>query len=352
MPNKKKLRNDKIENTSKTKQRNRNQRNRELRASRTQIENLENDSSSIIKVPKIFKTKKLESNSIDDKTQTSSKLNKINNTSTIKSKKIEDDMTSNNYSMIHDNNNSIINENNLKEKTNKKYEEFENKYEVLLQSYKTLKEENTILIQENKSLQNNNSRYSEENTFLNNYIISIKKIVITIINSYSKEIQRLSQIIKNHTTNTKTENKNFLFKIKNVVDKYSSQELERNKRINLIIMQLIQENKILRKILMSQKPDKNYLLQDNQELIVKDHKLNFNYDFLKNFNKIDNDFEKKLYLNISFNNNVNKTNSVKKKNKKEIHYGTDKNYINENNFEENNRNFERKTIKYSKIKKK
>ena len=356
LPNKKMLRNDTIENNSKNKLRNRNQRNTELRASRTQIEEKERDSSSIIKLPKKIKKTKVETNNIEyefnKKIDNSSNLNKIYSPNTIYNKNDENYLINDDYNTIFDNSQkNEINKDISKENLNTKYEELENKYEVFLQSYKTLKNDNLHLTQENKSLKQKISIITEENAFLNNYIISIKKIVSTIIKTYSEQIYNLSQIVKKIEVNSKSQSQNILIKIKNAIDKYSSQELNKNKRINLITTQLIQENKILRKILIMQKPDKNNFLKENQILLDKDHKLNFNYDFLKNLNKIDSDFEKKLYLNISFNNNINKNNSVKKKNRKEKHFEKDTNDSNENNYDKNNKILEKKKIKYTKSKK-
>ena len=356
LPNKKMLRNDTIENNSKNKLRNRNQRNTELRASRTQIEEKERDSSSIIKLPKKIKKTKVETNNIEyefnKKIDNSSNLNKIYSPNTIYNKNDENYLRNDDYNTIFDNSQkNEINKDKSKENLNTKYEELENKYEIFLQSYKALKNDNLHLTQENKSLKQKISIITEENAFLNNYIISIKKIVSTIIKTYSEQIYNLSQIVKKIEVNSKSQSQNILIKIKNAIDKYSSQELNKNKKINLITTQLIQENKILRKILIMQKPDKNNFLKENQILLDKDHKLNFNYDFLKNLNKIDSDFEKKLYLNISFNNNINKNNSVKKKNRKEKYFEKDTNYSNENNYDKNNKILEKKKIKYTKSKK-
>ena len=353
--NKKSIKNENDCNFSKNKFRYRNQGNRELRASKTEIENFENDSSSIIKVPKIIKQTKMETNSIEyefnknnDKWQIS---NKIYNINSIRSKSNENNIPNDSYNSNLEKNKKIItNKSRQKNYNIIKNEELENKYEVLIQSYKILKEENANLIQENKSLKKSNSFISEENAFLNNYILSIKKIIVTIISTYSKQITNLAQIVKNNVINSSSEYQNKMSKIKNVIYTYVSKELENKKRTNSLIAQLIQENKILRKILMNSRQDKNFL-QEKQSYLDKDYKLNFNYNFLKNLNKIDKDFEKKLYLNISFNNNTNKNNSVKKKIKKEKYYDTDINYIKENNNKENNKMFEKKQIKYTKIKK-
>ena len=349
--NKKKIKNENHENISKIKFRNKNRRNKELRTSKTQIETIENESSSIIKVPKINKSKR-ESSSIDNELNKnknkSSILNKLYTQQSSNINRKEKNFSKENYSMIIDSNNII----NQKEIINKKCDEMENKYEILLQSYKTLKSQNINLIQENKSLKQEKKYISEENSFLNNYIISTKKIFATIITTYSKQIKNLTKIVKNYISNSKSEYQDKINKIKNVINKYSLQDLEKNKKVNSIIQQLIQENKILRKILIIQKPDKNYYSQEKQGFIEQEYKLNFNYDFLKNLNKIDKDFEKKLYLNISFNNNVNKNNSVKKKMKKEKKYIENENlYINENKSEENNKMIEKKKIKYTKNKK-
>ena len=85
-----------------------------------------------------------------------------------------------------------------------------------------------------------------------------------------------------------------------------------------------------------------------QTIIDKDYKLNFDYNFLRNLNKKEKDFGKQLYLNISFNNNTNKNNSVKKKIKNEKY---NENNMNSNILEENNKIFDKKKIKYNKIKK-
>ena len=356
LPNKTKFNHENYKNNIKNKFRNRNQRNRELRTSKTQIENIENNSSSIIKVQKLIKKDKAQSNSIDyefnKNKDKSSILSKIYHINTIRSKSNENNIPNKSYNSAFESLEKIINNNKNKTGDNfKKYEELENKYEVLLQSFQALKEENNDLVQENKSLKKRNSLVSEENKFLNNYIISIKKIITTIITTYSNQFQNLTQIVKNYIINIKSENHNKIDKIKSAIYEYSSEESEKNKKANSLITQLIHENKILRKILMIQKPDKNYFFKEKQGLLEKDYKLNFNYDFLKNLNKIDKDFEKKLYLNISFNNNVNKNNSVKKKIKKEKFFETDINYVKGNIYKENNKIFGKKQIKYTKIKK-
>ena len=338
-PNKKKIKNENFVDISKIKFRNKNQRNRELRTSKTQIEKNENESSSIIKVPKMNKSKR-ESSSIDYE------LNKNQNKSSIFNRLYTQQSSQNKRK--ENNSNHIIKQ---KETRNIKYEEIENKYEVLLQSYKNLKNQNINLIQENKSLKKEKNYFSEENSFLNNYIISIKKIVATIITTYSQKIKSLKQIVKNYISNSKSEYRDKINNIKNVINKYSLQEIDKNKKTISIIQQLIQENKILRKILLIQKPDKNYYLKEKQGFLEQEYKLNFNYDFLKNLNKIDKDFEKKLYLNISYNNNLNKNNSVKKKIKKEKYFENENLYMKENKSEENNKILEKKKIKYAKNKK-
>lgn len=355
LPNKKNDRNENIENLFKNKFRNRNEKNGELRTSKTQID-IDNDSSSIIKIPKRIKKVKRELNNLgyeyNKNVNKSVSLNKVFSTNSIRTKNNENSIHSKGYrETIENNKKFVFNNDEINENKNKKYEELENKYEMLLQSCQTLKDENKNVLEENKSLKKANSIYSEENTFLNNYIISIKKIVATIIETYSEQIQNLTKIAKNFLINSKTEYNDKVKKIKDTIDKYSLEELEKNKRTYSLIRQLIEENKILRKILINKNPDKNYFLEEKQGFFDKDHKLNFNYDFLKNLNKIDKDFEKKLYLNISFNNNMNKNNSVKKKIKKEKYYETDINYAKEINYKENNKIFEKKKIKYTKNKK-
>ena len=80
--------------------------------------------------------------------------------------------------------------------------------------------------------------------------------------------------------------------------------------------------------------------------------MNFDYDYLRNFNKKGNDFEKQLHLNISFNNSTNKnSNSVQKKIKNEKYYEANIIHDKTNIYDENNKIIEKKKIKYNKIKK-
>lgn len=360
LPNKKIIKNENIENYSNIHNRNRNQRNRQLRASKTQIEYEDNSPSSIIKMPKLIKKDFSESNSIDKEINLNNNdslfINKIFNTDKTKKYKKEKDETSKDYNTILSNENVNINtniKNQIELSENKKYEELENKYEALFQSYKKLKDENINLIDINKSLKQKNQTISEENHFLNNYIISIKKIIASIITTYSQEIQKLTQIVKQFTKNSKFENSNIINKVRIAIDNYSLQELEKDKKINFILKQLLTENQFLRNLLIKQRNDKNYFLKEKQKqtIIDKEYKLNFDYDYLRNFNKKGNDFEKQLHLNISFNNSTNKNNSVQKKIKNEKYYEANIIHDNTNIYDENNKILEKKKIKYNKIKK-
>ena len=345
LPNKKIIKNENIENYSQKKYRNRNQKYKELRESRTQIDYNEKDSSSIIKIKRNIINTIENSNSID------SDFNKINDYSPIINKKYINKNDIKNNNEINEEYKTILNnDNKFEENLNKRNEELENKYEVLLQSYTKLKNENINLIQENKSLKQKNFITSEENTFLNNYIISIKKIVSTIINTYSQQIKNLNLLVKNFTKNTQSEKNNIITKIKNIIYNYSIDNIQTNKKIYIIMSQLLNENKILRALLIKQKPDKNFIFHEKQNFIDKECKLNFNYDFLKILNKKDDDFEKRLYSNISFNKS-HKNNSVQKKIKKEKDYESDINNTSGNNYDENNRISEKKRIKYNKVKK-
>ena len=311
-------------------------------------------------MPKLIKKDFSESNSIDKEINLNNNdslfINKIFNTDKTKKYKKEKDETSKDYNTILSNENVNINtniKNQIELSENKKYEELENKYEALFQSYKKLKDENINLIDINKSLKQKNQTISEENHFLNNYIISIKKIIASIITTYSQEIQKLTQIVKQFTKNSKFENSNIINKVRIAIDNYSLQELEKDKKINFILKQLLTENQFLRNLLIKQRNNKNYFLKEKQKqtIIDKEYKLNFDYDFLKNFNKKNNDFEKQLHLNISFNNSTNKNNSVQKKIKNEKYYEANIIHDNTNIYDENNKILEKKKIKYNKIKK-
>lgn len=271
-------------------------------------------------------------------------------------------INSNNFSFI----NNYINEeknnfkNNEEEELAKKYKELENKYEVLLQSYKKIKNENTNLSKEIIDLKKSNTISTEENSFLNNYIISLKKIINSILTIYSQQIQKFSQNVKLFSKNKKIENNQMIIRIKNILEEFSFKELETNKKIFSISKQLITENKILRKILITKKPNKNDFYQERNKLIDnnKDFKLNFNYnydDFFGKLKKIENDYGKKFYIGSGFNSGGNdkkdKSNSVQKNDKKKIKYDNDFVYI-KNKNEDNKKVFEKKKLSYNRNKKK
>jgi hypothetical protein len=267
----------------------------------------------------------------------------------------------NNFSFI---NNNYINEekNNFKnnddeEEIGKKYKELENKYEVLLQSYKKIKDENTNLSKEIIELKKSNTISAEENSFLNNYIISLKKIINSILTIYSQQIQKFSQNVKIFTKNKKMENNQMIIRIKNILEEFLFKELETNKKIFSITKQLVTENKILRKILITKKPNKNDFFHERNKLIDnnKDFKLNFNYnydDFFGKLKKIENDYAKKFHIGSAFNSGgKDKSNSVQKNDKKKIKYDNDFVYV-KNKNEDNNKVFEKKKLSYNRNKKK
>ena len=118
---------------------------------------------------------------------------------------------------------------------------------------------------------------------------------------YSEELKKLKQNMINFIKNNSIDKNKIVNTIKKVIDKYSNQEINTNKRINLIIKQLLMENKFLRKLIITQIPTRNYFFRERQNLINEEYKLNFNYNFLENLNKIDIDLEKKFNLNTTFN---------------------------------------------------
>ena len=271
---------------------------------------------------------------------------------------------SNNFSFINNDINEEKNNfknNNEDEEIAKKYTELENKYEVLLQSYKKIKDENTNLSKEVIELKKSNTISAEENSFLNNYIISLKKIINSILSIYSQQIQKFSQNVKIFTKNKKIENNQMIFRIKNILEEFSFKELETNKKIFSIAKQLVTENKILRKILIRKKPCKNDFYQERNILIDNnnnDFKLNFNYnydDFFGKLKKIENDYGKKFQIRSTFNSGgkdkKDKSNSVQKNDKKKIKYDNYFVYI-KNKNEDNNKVFEKKKLSYNRNKKK
>ena len=112
---------------------------------------------------------------------------------------------------------------------------------------------------------------------MNNYIISIKKIVSTIINTYSQQIKNLNLLVKNFTKNTQSEKNNIITKIKNIIYNYSIDNIQTNKKIYIIMSQLLNENKILRTLLIKQKPDKNFIFHEKQNFIDKEYNI---YQFI------------------------------------------------------------------------
>ena len=204
-----------------------------------------------------------------------------------------------------------------------------------------------ILLKESKAIS------SEEITFLNNYIISLKRIINTIILTYSKEIKKISNNVKNYSKNSKMENNNIIIKIKKSLEEYSNRELQLKKKIFFLIKQLLIENKFLRYLLINKKPNKNDFYEEKEKLINNEAKLNFNYDdFLVKIKKIENNFEDK-FLNYSHNyySSKEKSNSIKKNDKKKSYYNNDIN-LNDKNNKENNIIFEKKKIRYNRNKNK
>ena len=364
LPNKDKLR--KNYEISRNKGKNQNeQKSKENTIINTQFDETKKEPLSNIKIKKETDHNLTESNSTEYlfKRIKIKETDKINNTQKIQSQDIKnfilDDIKDYNNKSFNntiknseENNTSIIKINN-EEQINKSYEELENKYSVLLHSYKIIKEENIRLSQNYNSLKDSNNILNDENKFLNNYIISLRKIINTIIMVYSEQINKLSKNMKIFSKNTKIENNNIIIKIKKILEEYYTTELQTNKKINLIIKQLINENKILRYLLLAKKPNKNDFFQEKLNLIEKDYNLNYNnIDIFDKIKKIENDYGKKLDLNFSIKNLSKekevKNNSVKKIDKKKSYYNEDK--INKNSNEKNIK-IEKKKIGYNRNKK-
>ena len=161
--------------------------------------------------------------------------------------------------------------------------------------------------------------------------------------------------MKIFSKNSKIENNNIILKIKNILAEYSISELKTNKKICLIIRQLIYENKILRSLLITKKPNINDFYHEKQKLIQKEFKLNnYNYDdFLFKIKRNEYDLTKKLDLSYTYNNysGKDKNNSVKKIDKKKSFYNNDISY-HKNKNNENNIIFAKKKIRYNRNKKK
>ena len=190
--------------------------------------------------------------------------------------------------------------------------------------------------------------------------ISLKNIITTLISTYSQEIKKISKNVKIFSKNTKIENNDLIIKIKKILEDHSNEELQINKKISRIIKQIIFENKILRQIIITKKPNKNDFYKEKQKLIQNDYKLNYNYDdILVKLKKIENNYGKNLDLSYSFNNynskDKDKNSSIKKIDKKKSYYDNNSKNDIKLNVKNNNYNniiFEKKKIRYNKNKKK